>query len=275
MVTDDSEAVRTSRLDPMNRAVFVLEEGDGPIVATAIHEGHALRPEVARLIALDESTRLREEDPSTAPLARVAPTRLIALRSRFEVDLNRPRERAVYRVPADAWGLEVWRGPPPDDLVARSLAGFDSFYATLEGVLREREQRHGRFVVLDVHSYNYRREEGTDAAADRADNPDVNVGTGTVDRARWGTLIDRFCADLRAVDLSGSRLDVRENVKFQGGAMAAWVHRTFPVTGCALALEFKKTFIDEWNGRVDDERLAALAGALAATLPGLNESLRP
>ncbi len=119
----------------MSDAVFVLEKGDGPIVATAIHAGHALRPEIAALIALDEATRLREEDPFTAELARVAPIRLIALRSRFEVDLNRPRDRALYRVPADAWGLEVWRRPPPDDLVARSLAGFDAFYAALKGVL--------------------------------------------------------------------------------------------------------------------------------------------
>ena len=33
-----------------------------------------------------------------------------ARRSRFEVDLNRPREEAVYRVPEDCWGLDVWRG---------------------------------------------------------------------------------------------------------------------------------------------------------------------
>lgn len=258
----------------MSDAVFVLEKGDGPIVATAIHAGHALRPEIAALIALDEATRLREEDPFTAELARVAPIRLIALRSRFEVDLNRPRDRALYRVPADAWGLEVWRRPPPDDLVARSLAGFDVFYAALEDVLREREQRYGRFVVLDVHSYNHRREGVAGPAADPVDNPEINVGTGTVDRARWGPLIDRFCADLRAVDLGGRQLDVRENVKFQGGAMSAWVHRTFPTIGCALALEFKKSFMDEWSGRVDDEQLAALGRALAATLPGLVESLR-
>lgn len=172
-------------------------------------------------------------------------------------------------MPADAWGLEVWRGPPPDDLVARSLASFDAFYAALKGVLREREQRHGRFVVLDIHSYNHRREGLDGPAADPTGNPEINVGTGTVDRSRWGALIDRFCADL-----GGGRLDVRENVKFQGGAMSAWVHRTFPTTGCALALEFKKSFMDEWSGRVDDEQLAVLGHALAATLPGLVESLR-
>jgi N-formylglutamate amidohydrolase len=97
----NADAGVRGRLGPMSDAVFVLEEGDGPIVATAIHAGHALHPEIAALIALDEAIRMHEEDPFTAQLARVAPTRLIALR---EVDLNRPRERAVYRGPADAWG---------------------------------------------------------------------------------------------------------------------------------------------------------------------------
>ena len=34
---------------------------------------------------------------------------------------------------------------------------------------------------------------------------------------------------------------------------------------CALALEFKKTFMDEWTGEVDEAMLADLAAALAAT----------
>jgi hypothetical protein len=55
--------------------------------------------------------------------------------------------------------------------------------------------------------------------------------------------------------------------------MSAWIHRTFPESGCALALEFKKTFMNEWTGEVDDDRLGALARALASTLPGLVESL--
>src|SRR5262249_53172094 len=104
--------------------------GDGPIVATAIHAGHLLREDAARLIALDEAQRLREEDPFTDELAIVAPTRLIGRRSRFEVDLNRPREQAVYRQPADAWGLHVWETPLGEAFVAESLAVYDAFYAT-------------------------------------------------------------------------------------------------------------------------------------------------
>ena len=258
----------------MRDPVFLLDEGDGPIVATAIHDSHATRPEIAPLLAIDEATRLREEDPFTGRLARVAPTTLIALRSRFEFDLNRSRDAAIYRTPAEAFGLDVWREPPPPEVVQRSLEGYDAFYQTLERVLRERERRYGRFVVLDIHSYNHRRGGPGGAAADPAKNPEINVGTGTVDRERWGPLLQRFCADLRRGDPQGGELDVRENVKFRGGDMSRWVHRTFPETGCALALEFKKTFMDEWTGELDEARLVALGRALASTLPGLLESLR-
>jgi N-formylglutamate amidohydrolase len=257
----------------MSEDVVALTEAEGPVIATAIHDGHSVRPEVAGRLALDPAARLREEDPFTGRLAAIGTTCLVALRSRFEVDLNRPREQAVYRVCDDAWGLEVWREACSDDLVAGSLAVYDSFYAVLGRVLRERERRHGRFVVLDIHSYNHRRQGANRPPADPADNPEINVGTGTVDRARWGGLVDRFCADLAACEVRGHRLDVRENVKFTGGAMSAWIHRTFPATGCALAIEVKKTFMDEWSGRVDDAHVDELRRALAATLPGLLASL--
>lgn len=257
----------------MGDPLVMLHEESGPVVATAIHAGHAVRHEVARKLALDEATRLREEDPFTARLAAVAPTWMVPLRSRFEVDLNRPRDHAVYRGPGDAWDLEVWCEPCEEELIARSLAEYDVFYALLERVLREREGRHGCFVLLDLHSYNHRREGADGPAADPALNPEINVGTGTLDRARWGHLVDRFCADLAASRVRGHALDVRENVAFMGGEIAAWVHRTFPATGCALAIEVKKTFMDEWSGRANQAHLAELSRALEATLPGLVESL--
>jgi hypothetical protein len=257
----------------MRDVVFRLDEGEGPIVATAIHDGHAIRPEIEALLAIDEATRLREEDPFTGRIAAVAPTSFVALRSRFEIDLNRPRDAAVYRTPEDAFGLSVWREALSDELVRRSLEGYDAFYRALEAVLRERVRRHGRFVVLDVHSYNHRRGGPEASPADPSLNPEINVGTGTVDRARWGPLVDRFCSDLRRGSPDGRELDVRENVKFRGAAMSAWIHRTFPESGCALALEFKKTFMDEWTGELDDDRLGSLGRALASTFPGLVESL--
>jgi N-formylglutamate deformylase len=69
--------------------IWTLEEGNSPLVATAIHDGHALRDEVAEIMLLGEVERLREEDPFTGQWTTVADTRLTSLRSRFEVDLNR------------------------------------------------------------------------------------------------------------------------------------------------------------------------------------------
>jgi len=132
--------------------IWMLEEGDLPLVATAIHNGHAVRDEVAERLALSDAERRREEDPFTDRFARVAETRFVGLRSRFEVDLNRPRDGAVYQKPEDAWGLHVWKTPPPKELVARSLAEYDAFYEEAERVFRRLEARHGRFVVLDIHS---------------------------------------------------------------------------------------------------------------------------
>ena len=38
--------------------------------------------------------------------------RIIVNRSRFEVDINRPRDKAVYITPEDAWGLHIWKNIP-------------------------------------------------------------------------------------------------------------------------------------------------------------------
>jgi N-formylglutamate deformylase len=246
---------------------FVVADGPGPLIATAIHDGHALRDELTSLVSLDSDARLREEDPYTGRIARVVPTHLIARHSRFEVDLNRPRESAVYAKPEDAWGLHVWHAPLIDDVIARSLGLYDAFYARLSAMIASKIAKHGNVAILDVHSYNHCRENRT--AADPAQNPEINIGTGTLDRMRWGRLVDRFNADLAA---SGP-FDVRENVKFQGGEMSKWIHRTFPANAVCLAIELKKTFMDEWTGVADEGHIARIARGIASTLPGLVEEL--
>ncbi len=115
--------------------IFRIENGSGPLVATAIHDGHDVRPEVLDLMKISEADRLREEDPYTADWTAMAPTRVVGTRSRFELDLNRPRESAVYRTPADAWGLEVWKNGIPEAVVARSLEEYDGFYSRARATL--------------------------------------------------------------------------------------------------------------------------------------------
>ena len=249
---------------------FSITAGPGPLVAAAVHDGHAIHPETLPHVALPEAERLREEDPFTGRLTDVAPTRVVGRRSRFEVDLNRPRDGALYRTPDDAWGLDVWHDGVPDAVAERSMALYDDFYRAVEKLLAMKIEEYGSVVVYDLHSYNHRREGPDGPLADPEANPEVNVGTGSLDRERWGPLVDRFMNDLRegANGAGMPDLDVRENVKFQGGHFSRWVHQTFGNAACVLAVEFKKTFMDEWSGQVDEAHLGRLREALAHTVPG-------
>ena len=245
-----------------NPAAFDISTGPGPLVAAAVHDGSAIHPDTLRHVALPADERLREEDPFTGRLTDVAPTRIVGGRSRFEIDLNRPRDGAVYRTPDDAWGLDVWDGTVPDAVVARSLDLYDTFYAAVEEVLSQKIDEHGSVVVYDLHSYNHRRDGPDGPPADPEANPEVNIGTGSLDRERWGPLVDGFMADLRegAAHAGVPDLDVRENVKFKGGHFSRWIPDRFGNDACVIAVEFKKTFMDEWSGALDEDRFGALHG---------------
>jgi N-formylglutamate amidohydrolase len=90
-------------------ALWTIERGVSPIVSTAIHNGHAVRKALEGLYALSSDERLREEDPFTEFISRDVPNRIVFHRSRFEVDINRTRDGAIYHAPEQAWGLKVWK----------------------------------------------------------------------------------------------------------------------------------------------------------------------
>ncbi len=252
---------------------WTFERGELPVIATAIHAGHDVRAEVADMLQVTEADRLREEDPFTDRWTEVADNRAIVHRSRFEVDLNRPRDKAVYLVPDDAFGLTVWREAPADGLVNRSLDLYDAFYGEFRALCDELTAAHGRFVVLDLHSYNHRR-GGPDAPVDDPEkNPEINVGTGSMDRSRWASLVERFMDDLARTPFDGGHLDVRENVRFKGGYLSRWLHENYPESGCALAVEVKKIYMDEWTGQADEAALVSMGEVFRAALPGLLEEL--
>ncbi|MCY1739934.1 MULTISPECIES: N-formylglutamate amidohydrolase [unclassified Ensifer] len=253
---------------------WTAHRGDGPIVGTAIHNGHAMRSDARALTALTDEERLREEDPFTEFVIRDLANRIVVHRSRFEVDLNRARTGAVYLQPAQAWGLSVWREHPPVEMIEASLAVHDEYYAMLHSMLTAIERRHGRFIVLDMHSYNHRR-QGPDAAPAAPDEaPEINIGTSSMDRLRWAGVIDTLMSALGTASIDGRPVDVRENVAFQGrGEQTRFIHEHFPETGCAIAIEFKKTFMDEWTGKPDIRALRSLRALVSSLVPILTETL--
>jgi hypothetical protein len=243
---------------------WTVRRGRGAVLATAIHDGHCLRRDVAAAMALPRLDRLREEDPFTGQAVQSVATNIVVHRSRFEFDLNRAAETAVYRTPDQAWGLHVWRTEPDEATVKESLSLHSAYYRMLGELLDDIAARHGRFVLIDVHSYNHRREGPQAEPTPREQAPDINIGTYSMPREQWSFLLDPLTEAMRGFDFNGRHLDVRENIAFQGkGEQTRFVHERYPGQGCAIALEFKKFFMDEWTGEPDPAALEAMRRLIA------------
>ena len=154
-------------------------------------------------------------------------------------------------MPDDAWGLELWTETPPDAELERSLALVRRVLRRAGATGSTTSRAADPFVVLDLHSYNHRR-DGADAPPAPADGEprrqrrDRHRSTASVWGARRRPLHGRPRGSSEVARPRG--LDVRENVRFHGGELSRWVNERYHDRGCALAIEFKKVFMDEWTG---------------------------
>ena len=252
----------------MIRITHNIDETISPLLVTAIHEGHEVRPEILKYFAISESERLREEDPYTGFFTDISESRIIVNTSRFEVDLNRPRDQAVYRKPEQSWGLNVWKDNVPVAVWEYSFGEYDYFYGLLDRTIRKFIDYWGYIIVFDIHSYNFRR-NGPETEDDPEMNPEINVGTGKMNRQLWATVVEHFISKLKSATINGKHLDVRENVKFKGGNLSNWIHENYGNKSCVISIEFKKIFMDEWTGAVDIQMLKELKNILKDTIPGV------
>ena len=89
-----------------------------PYLCAAIHDGHQFRKELWDKCLHTEYDRWFEEDPCTKDMIKTQPIVLAGRDSRFEYDLNRSPEDAIYQ---DAWGKKLWKKPlmlaPPKNLI--------------------------------------------------------------------------------------------------------------------------------------------------------------
>ena len=247
---------------------YDIKKYSSPLLAIAIHDGHYIREEVAPYLYIGEYDRLREEDPNTGYFTGITGNRIIVNTSRFEVDVNRPRESAVYRTPKESWGIKVWKDDVPEHIWNDALKGYDQFYSLLKKIVEELIDVWGYVIVYDIHSYNYRR-KGPYYEESLFENPEINVGTGSLDRNLWGALVDYFMIKIQDHNYLGRHLYVDENVKFRGGYLASWIHKNYPAQSCVLAIELKKIFMDEWTGAADIYQMRTLKDALFETIPGV------
>jgi len=161
----------------------------------------------------------------------------------------------------------------PEALKEESLARYDEFYNDVKQMLTEIIQQYGYVVVYDIHSYNHKRDGPDGPDADPKRNPEINLGTGNMDRDRWDLVIEALANTLSSYNYNGRSIDVRENIKFTGGHFMRWIHRTFPDKACVVSLEFKKFFMNEWTGEPDQKQLDEIKKMLEATTKPVLEAL--
>ena len=253
--------------------VISIRGRTAPIVATAIHDGHFVRRELIGFSGLTAEERLREEDPFTAKLIEHFPAMITGLRSRFEFDLNRAPDKAIYIHPEDAWGLNVWKTPPSEQLLLESKAMYEMAFNEMRPFFQACIDEYGSVVVFDCHSYNHKRDGAEGQPADQQGNPDVNLGTKNMNKAIWQPVVDALIKEFSNYQLDDKPLDVRENIKFKGGYFSEWLYREFGDKVCAVAIEFKKIFMNEWTGELHEQHHTSLSEMLLGAYP-LVEQLR-
>ena len=235
-----------------------------PILYLAIHNGHYLSDSIAEKIGISEADRLREEDPYTSRFIVDKPNHVVQTVSRFQYDLNRSRDHAIYQSPDDCWSLPVYpRHPLTEQEITSSLQEYDAFYSKLINIIEDFLQRHEKIIVWDVHSYNHHR-QGINAPYDSdEENPEIILGTNHYRYMpeHWKPIIDRIENDMNSRNFIGQfsnralihpHLDVRQNIKFSGGYLSQYLNHTYGDRVCCIAIEFKKIWMNEWTGEVDE-----------------------
>lgn len=206
-----------------------------PYACGAVHDGHQFRKELWDNCLHTEYDRWFEEDPCTKEFVKTHPIVIAGCDSRFEYDLNRAPESAIYE---DAWGKKLWKNPLLNDQKEHSLSKHGAFYEVVHALIKKLEDKFGVCVVYDMHSYNWRRWD--------REVPVINLGTANVDGLRFEKEIEAWRLSLSQLKLpSGIESTSKINDTFQGnGYFLKFITKNFKNT-LVLATEFKKIYCDE------------------------------
>ncbi len=227
-----------------------------PYVCGAVHDGDQFRKDLWDNCLHSQYERWYEEDPETKNMVVSHPILIAGRDSRFEYDLNRPPEEAVFET---AWGKQLWKNPLPGKEKEISLAKHTAFFKVTHALIEKIEAKFGAAIVYDMHSYNWQRWD--------REVPTWNLGTSNVDN-------DRFKEDIEAWRKSLSEIKLPNDIKstaainntfFGNGYFLRYITRNFKNT-LVLATEIAKVYCDEINQVIFPEVVAKVEEQLKIRL---------
>ena len=235
-----------------------------PFLCGAVHDGHQFRSSLWKNCKHSEYERWYEEDPCTKEMVQTFPIVISGRDSRFEYDLNREPERAVYE---DAWGKQLWKEPLSKKEKELSLQKHANFYQVVHALTEKLEQDFKNVVVFDMHSYNWKRWD--------REVPVWNLGTSNIDQERFGTLTEAWSNKLGSMQLpNGIASTSKINDTFQGnGYFLKYITKNFNNT-LVLATEISKIYCDELSGIIYPEMVRSVEEQLKKLIPEMVQEFK-
>ncbi|MDT0554809.1 N-formylglutamate amidohydrolase [Patiriisocius hiemis] len=219
-----------------------------PYACAAVHDGHQFRKDLWDNCLHTEYERWFEEDPSTKEFIKSHPIVVAGCDSRFEYDLNRDPENAVFET---AWGKQLWKNPLPLAQKQKSLAKHANFYKVTHALVKKLEEKFTAAIVYDIHSYNWVRWD--------REVPVINLGTTNINNNRFNTFVETWRSSLSKLEIPEIKETTSKvNDTFYGnGYFLKYITQNFENT-LVLATEFKKIYCDELTGVVFPEVVSAI-----------------
>lgn len=219
-----------------------------PYACAAVHDGHQFRKELWDKCLHTAYERWYEEDPETKNMVISHPILIAGRDSRFEYDLNRTPEEAVFET---AWGKQLWRQPLAEREKAESLQKHTNFYKVVHALISKLEEKFNACIVYDMHSYNWKRWD--------REVPTWNLGTSNIDNDRFGVQVESWRQMLSDIKFPYNiKQTALVNDTFQGnGYFLKYITKNFNNT-LVLATEIAKVYCDEYKQIIFPEVVASV-----------------
>lgn len=225
-------------------------------VCAAVHDGHQFRKSLWENCLHSEYDRWFEEDPETKEMIKTHPIIIAGCDSRFEYDLNRAPESAIYE---DAWGKQLWKSPLSENEKQISLTKHTNFYKVVNVLIAKLEELFKKVIVYDMHSYNWKRWN--------REVPTFNFGVTNIDIKLYEVEVEKWRKSLSEIKLPNNiKSTSLINDVFKGnGYFLKYITSNFKNT-LVLATEVSKIYCDELTQIMFPEVVSTIEKSLRTKL---------
>lgn len=233
------ESSKHFEAESSDSSFYIKIEDYTPFVCFAVHNGNSLRKELQNNCLLDKHERWEEEDPLTLGFISSFPIVLAGLDSRYEYDLNRNEQEAIYEI---AWDKKVWKQPLNEKAISVSIQKHRNFYRVVNALIKKLEDSFSSVLVFDIHAFNYKRYERK--------TPVFNIGTELINKDEFQSFISYWVKELSKIKLPNIEISAQENDVFFGkGYLLQYITSNFKKS-LVLASEIKKVYCNESTGEI-------------------------